>query len=88
MFPLLSSSSRVVIKPFEAKRRRVEWTQPTKVAGTLRRAVRSQAIARILGERHMECAYYYVDGTWSVPIYYYVDGTWNVPTSLTFVGCV
>jgi hypothetical protein len=100
MFPLLSSSSLVVIKPFEAKRRRVEWTQPTKVAGTLRRAVRSQAIARILGgrhmecaylllcERHMECAYYYVDGTWNVPTYYYVDGTWNVLSSLTFVGCV
>ena len=24
----------------------------------------------------MECAYYFV------------DGTWNVPTTLTFVGCV
>ena len=33
-------------------------TQPTKGAGTLRRAVRSQAFARILGGRHMECAYY------------------------------
>ena len=32
---------------------------PTKGAGTLRRAVRSQAIARILGGRHMECAYYF-----------------------------
>jgi hypothetical protein len=30
-----------------------------KVAGTLRRAVRSQAFAKILGERHMECAYYF-----------------------------
>ncbi len=29
-----------------------------KVAGTLRRAVRSQAFAKILGGRHMECAYY------------------------------
>ena len=34
-------------------------TQPTKVAGTLRRAVRSQAFAKILGGRHMECAYYF-----------------------------
>ena len=34
-------------------------TQPTKVAGTLRRAVRSSAINGILGGRHMECAYYY-----------------------------
>jgi hypothetical protein len=46
----------------------------TKVAGTLRRAVRSQAFTRIPGGRHMECAYYFV------------DGTWNVPTTLTFVG--
>jgi hypothetical protein len=29
------------------------------VAGTLRRAVRSQAFAKILGGRHMECAYYF-----------------------------
>ena len=50
-------------------------SQPTKGAGTLRRAVRSQAFAKILGGRHMECAYYLV------------DGTWNVPTTLTFVGC-
>jgi hypothetical protein len=34
-------------------------TQPTKVAGTLRRAVRSSAFAGILGGRHMECAYYF-----------------------------
>jgi hypothetical protein len=34
----------------------------------------------------MECAYYFVDGTWNVPTYYFVDGTWNVPTTLTFVG--
>ena len=34
-------------------------TQPTKGAGTLRRAVRSQAFAKILGGRHMECAYYF-----------------------------
>jgi hypothetical protein len=33
--------------------------QPTKGAGTLRRAVRSQAFAWILGGRHMECAYYF-----------------------------
>ena len=32
--------------------------QPTKGGGTLRRAVRSQAFARILGGRHVECAYY------------------------------
>jgi hypothetical protein len=30
-----------------------------KLAGMLRRAVRSQAFARILGGRHMECAYYF-----------------------------
>ena len=35
------------------------FAQPTKVAGTLRRAVRSGAFARILGGRHMECAYYF-----------------------------
>jgi hypothetical protein len=46
----------------------------TIVAGTLRRAVRRQAFAKIPGGRHMECAYYFV------------DGTWNVPTTLTFVG--
>ncbi len=33
--------------------------QPKKVAGTLRRAVRSSAFAGILGGRHMECAYYF-----------------------------
>ncbi len=37
----------------------VRMTQPTKGAGTLRRAVRGQAFARILGGRHMECAYYF-----------------------------
>ncbi len=31
----------------------------TKVAGTLRRAVRSSAFIAILGVRHMECAYYF-----------------------------
>jgi hypothetical protein len=71
-------------------RKTVRWTgriQPTKVAGTLRRAVadkvagtlrravHSRAFAKIPGGRHMECAYYFV------------DGTWNVPTTLTFVGC-
>ena len=35
----------------------------TIVAGTLRRAVRRQAFAKIPGGRHMECAYYFVDGT-------------------------
>jgi hypothetical protein len=39
----------------------------TIVAGTLRRAVRRQAFAKIPGGRHMECAYYFVDGTWNVP---------------------
>ena len=34
-------------------------TQPTKGAGTLRRAVRRQAFARIPGGRHMECTYYF-----------------------------
>ena len=34
-------------------------TKPTKVAGTLRRAVRSSAFTAILGVRHMECAYYF-----------------------------
>jgi hypothetical protein len=38
---------------------RSQLTQPTKGAGTLRRAVRSPAFARILGGRHMECAYYF-----------------------------
>ena len=33
--------------------------QPTKGAGTLRRAVPRQAFDRILGGRHMECAYYF-----------------------------
>ena len=46
--------------------------QPTKGAGMLRRAVRSQAFTGILGGRHMDCAYYFV------------DGTWNVPTTLTY----
>jgi hypothetical protein len=41
----------------------------------LRRAVRRNAFARILGGRHMECAYYFV------------DGTWNVPTTLTCRRC-
>jgi len=31
--------------------------QPTKVASTLRRAVRSEAFGKIPGGRHMECAY-------------------------------
>ena len=34
-------------------------TQPTKVAGSLRRAVRSSRFAGVLGGRHMECAYYF-----------------------------
>ncbi len=55
---------------------RLDRADKVKGAGTLRRAVRSHAFARILGGRHMECAYYFV------------DGTWNVPTTLTFVGCV
>ncbi len=33
-------------------------TQPTKVAGTLRRAVRLWTFTGSLGGRHMECAYY------------------------------
>ena len=32
---------------------------PTKVAGMLRRAVRSWTFAGILSGRHMECAYYF-----------------------------
>ena len=51
------------------------FNRSAKGAGTLRRAVRSEAFARILGGRHMECAYYFVDGTWNVPTYYFVDGT-------------
>jgi hypothetical protein len=43
------------------------------VAGTLRRAVRRRSFVKIPGGRHMECAYYFV------------DGTWNVPTTLTLV---
>jgi hypothetical protein len=42
-------------------------SQPTKGAGTLRRAVRSQAHARILGGRHMECAYYFDFGRLCLP---------------------
>jgi hypothetical protein len=38
------------------------WVFPTKVAGTLRRAVRWCELTIILGERHMECAYYFVFG--------------------------
>ncbi len=34
-------------------------TQATKVAGTLRRAVRWSEFTTIAGERHMECAYYF-----------------------------
>jgi hypothetical protein len=34
-------------------------TPPTKVAATLRHAVRSWTFAGILGGRHMECAYYF-----------------------------
>jgi len=34
-------------------------TRPTKAAGTLRRAVRNSAFARIPGERQMERAYYF-----------------------------
>ena len=34
-----------------------ESGRPTIGAGTLRRAVRIQAFTRILGGRHMECAY-------------------------------
>jgi hypothetical protein len=33
-------------------------TQPTKVGGKLRRAVRSSRFVGILGSRHIECAYY------------------------------
>ena len=39
--------------------RQTRMTQPTKVAGTLRRAVRSSKFAGILSGRHMECAYYF-----------------------------
>jgi hypothetical protein len=52
----------------------IDKTQPTKGAGTLRHAVRSRVFAGILGGRHMEFAYTFV------------DGTWNVPTPLTLVG--
>jgi hypothetical protein len=34
-------------------------TRPTKVAGTLRRAVRIQGFTSVSSERHMECAYYF-----------------------------
>ncbi len=37
----------------------LKWTQPTKVTGTLRGAVRSRSFARLLSGRHMECAYYF-----------------------------
>jgi hypothetical protein len=35
---------------------KARWTQPKKVAGTLRRAVRTWTFAGILGGRQMECA--------------------------------
>jgi hypothetical protein len=34
-------------------------TQPIKVAGTLRRAVRWSEFKMIPGERHMKCSYYF-----------------------------
>jgi hypothetical protein len=49
----------------------LDSTQRTKGAGTFHRAVRSQAFARIPGGRHMECAYYFVDGTWNMPTCYF-----------------
>jgi hypothetical protein len=43
-----------------------DWTQSTNVSDTLRRAIRSQTFAKILGGRHMECAYYfYQDSRWT-----------------------
>jgi hypothetical protein len=49
-------------------------TQPTKGAGTLRRAVRRQAFARIPGGRHMECAYYFdIPGGRHMECAYYFD---------------
>jgi hypothetical protein len=44
------------------KRQWISWldrADKVKVAGTLRRAVRRHACARIPGGRHMECAYYF-----------------------------
>ncbi len=38
---------------------RTTMTQPTKVAGTLRRAVRWSELTVLPGERHMECVYYF-----------------------------
>jgi hypothetical protein len=61
--------------------------QPTKVAGTLRRAVRRQAFERILGGLHIECAYYFRWTAHGMCLLLWVDGTWNVPTTLTFFGC-
>ncbi len=50
---------------------RVPFAQLSKVAGTLRRAVRSRAFARIPGGRHMECAYFFdfslSTSRWSIP---------------------
>ena len=50
-------------------------TQPTKVAGSLRRAVRSSRFAGVLGGRHMERAYYF-------------DFCRLCPIGMTKTGCV
>jgi hypothetical protein len=81
-----------------------ELTPPTKVAGTLRRAVRSAvpfAMKLLPGFRvdgTWNVPTTMVDGTWNVPTTMVdgtwnvpttmVDCTWNVPTTLTFVRCV
>ncbi len=45
---------------YQRNKRGVQWLiSPTKVAGTLRRAVRGSELTRIPGERHMDCAYYF-----------------------------
>jgi|GEM_PF-1345908 len=58
-------------EPSERKHARV--LRPIKGAGKLRRAVRSQAFARILGGRHMECASYFILGGRHMECAYYFD---------------
>jgi hypothetical protein len=57
---------------------------PTKGAGTLRRAVRSFAFARILGGRHMECTYYFeILGGRHMECAYYFEIVGYVQTATT-----
>jgi hypothetical protein len=56
-YDALSSPNLPKIASLDSPGRMPILTQPTKVAGTHRRAVRSWKFAGILGGWHMECAY-------------------------------